>query len=100
MPSLVPDVLLARNRPRKATPVTAAQTQTYSVVPTKNVGPRDGVDDVYREIGSGSVPLVPLRCFRGNLDNWDLRSSMHWTPHSPKVLARNGFDGMSGEEWL
>jgi pimeloyl-ACP methyl ester carboxylesterase len=51
--------------------VTTAQKQTYADAPTKVVGTADGVDYVYRDVGAGTVPLVLLQHFRGNLDNWD-----------------------------
>jgi pimeloyl-ACP methyl ester carboxylesterase len=31
----------------------------------------NGIEYAYREVGDGSVPLVLLQHFRGNLDNWD-----------------------------
>jgi pimeloyl-ACP methyl ester carboxylesterase len=51
--------------------MTAAQTQTYSDSPTKIVDAAHGVSYAYRDVGSGTVPLVLLQHFRGNLDNWD-----------------------------
>jgi pimeloyl-ACP methyl ester carboxylesterase len=51
--------------------VTTAQKQTYADAPTKVVGAADGVDYAYRDVGTGTVPLVLLQHFRGNLDNWD-----------------------------
>jgi len=51
--------------------VTTAQKQTYAKTPTKVVGTSGGLDYAYRDVGSGSVPLVLLQHFRGNLDNWD-----------------------------
>ena len=44
---------------------------TYSELPNKLVKAANGVDYAYREAGQGTVPLVLLRHFRGNLDNWD-----------------------------
>jgi pimeloyl-ACP methyl ester carboxylesterase len=46
-------------------------TATYSEVPNKLVRAADGIDYAYRETGDGTVPLVLLQHFRGNLDNWD-----------------------------
>ena len=46
----------------------------YSGLPNKLVGAANGIDYAYRDTGpgaSGSVPLVLLQHFRGNLDNWD-----------------------------
>jgi pimeloyl-ACP methyl ester carboxylesterase len=44
-------------------PVTAAMT--------KRVAAENGIEYAYRDVGVGSVPLVLLQHFRGNLDNWD-----------------------------
>ena len=44
---------------------------TYSEVPSKLVSAANGVDYAYREAGAGTVPLVLLQHFRGNLDSWD-----------------------------
>ena len=44
----------------------------YSELPGKLVSNApNGIDYAYRETGDGSVPLVLLQHFRGNLDNWD-----------------------------
>ena len=51
--------------------MTTAQKQTYADAPTKVVGAANGLDYAYRDVGSGTVPLVLLQHFRGNLDNWD-----------------------------
>jgi pimeloyl-ACP methyl ester carboxylesterase len=51
--------------------VTTAQKQTYAETSTKVVGTSGGLDYAYRDVGSGSVPLVLLQHFHGNLDNWD-----------------------------
>jgi pimeloyl-ACP methyl ester carboxylesterase len=51
--------------------VTTATKQTYADAPTKIVGAADGFDYAYRDVGTGTVPLVLLQHFRGNLDNWD-----------------------------
>ena len=51
--------------------VTTAQKQAYVDVPTKVVGAANGFGYAYRDVGSGTVPLVLLQHFRGNLDNWD-----------------------------
>jgi hypothetical protein len=81
---------------------TPTQTLGQLTAPNLSIEAGNGITYAYRRFGApaSAPPLVFFQHFRGNLDNWDLRSSMHWTPHSPKVLARNGFDGMSGEEWL
>ena len=44
---------------------------TYSGLPNRTVGAANGVEYVYRETGDGSLPLLLLQHFRGNLDNWD-----------------------------
>jgi len=51
--------------------VTTAEKQTYADAATKVVATTDGLDYAYRDVGSGTVPLVLLQHFRGNLDNWD-----------------------------
>ena len=51
--------------------MTTAQKQTYADAPTKVVGAANGFDYAYRDVGTGTVPLVLLQHFRGNLDNWD-----------------------------
>ncbi len=43
----------------------------YSGVPNQRVSATNGVEYTYRETGDGSVPLLLLQHFRGNLDNWD-----------------------------
>ena len=44
---------------------------TYSEATTKIVNAASGIDYAYREVGDGTVPVVLLQHFRGNLDNWD-----------------------------
>ncbi len=46
-------------------------TATYSELPNKLVSAANGIDYAYREAGQGTVPLVLLQHFRGNLDSWD-----------------------------
>ena len=46
-------------------------TISYSECPTKLVAAANGVDYAYRDLGDGTVPLVLLQHFRGNLDYWD-----------------------------
>jgi pimeloyl-ACP methyl ester carboxylesterase len=43
----------------------------YSELPNKLVAAENGIDYAYRETGEGTVPLVLLQHFRGNLDSWD-----------------------------
>jgi pimeloyl-ACP methyl ester carboxylesterase len=45
--------------------------ETYSQLTSKLVSAANGVDYAYRESGAGTVPLVLLQHFRGNLDSWD-----------------------------
>lgn len=52
--------------------MTTAQQQTYADAPSKPItAAADGTAYVCRDVGSGTVPLVLLQHFRGNLDNWD-----------------------------
>src|SRR3984893_11859790 len=51
--------------------MTTAQKQTYADAPTKVAAAAGGFEYAYRDVGSGTVPLVLLQHFRGNLDNWD-----------------------------
>jgi hypothetical protein len=44
---------------------------TYPGLPNKLVSAPNGVDYAYRETGAGTIPLVLLQHFRGNLDSWD-----------------------------
>jgi pimeloyl-ACP methyl ester carboxylesterase len=46
-------------------------TVTYSEIPNKLVSSANSIDYAHREAGEGTVPLVLLQHFRGNLDNWD-----------------------------
>jgi pimeloyl-ACP methyl ester carboxylesterase len=46
-------------------------TATYSESPNKLLSAANGIDYAYRDTGEGTVPLVLLQHFRGNLDNWD-----------------------------
>ena len=50
----------------------------------RTVSAANGIDYVYRDSGGreGTVPLVLLQHFRGNLDNWD--------PALIDALARHG----------
>ena len=49
------------------------QVTPYSVLPNSTVQAADGISYAYRDTGGhdGSVPLVLLQHFRGNLDYWD-----------------------------
>src|ERR1700728_472662 len=44
---------------------------TYSSAPNQRTRAANGFEYVYRELGDGSIPLILLQHFRGNLDNWD-----------------------------
>ena len=44
---------------------------SYGTAPNQVVHADNGIDYAYREIGTGTVPLVLLQHFRGNLENWD-----------------------------
>jgi pimeloyl-ACP methyl ester carboxylesterase len=44
---------------------------TYSGLTNKLVSAANGVDYAYRDSGAGTVPVVLLQHFRGNLDSWD-----------------------------
>ena len=51
-----------------------ARQDSYSGLPNKLVRAANGIDYAYRDTSpgaSGTVPLVLLQHFRGNLDNWD-----------------------------
>jgi len=71
MPALVSSILSACDVPTPEAPVTTAQKQTYAEASTKVVAAAEGFDYAYRDVGSGTEPLVLLQRFRGNLDNWD-----------------------------
>ncbi|MEV4127274.1 alpha/beta hydrolase [Nocardia sp. NPDC049707] len=43
----------------------------YATAPNRVVRAGNGIDYAFREVGAGSVPLVLLQHFRGNLENWD-----------------------------
>ena len=44
--------------------------RTYSGLTNRLVSAANGIDYAYRESGAGTVPLVLLQHFRGNLDSW------------------------------
>lgn len=44
---------------------------SYSTAPNQVIHADNGIAYAYREIGTGTVPLVLLQHFRGNLENWD-----------------------------
>ena len=51
--------------------MTATTAVSYGTAPNQVIRADNGIDYAYREIGSGTVPLVLLQHFRGNLENWD-----------------------------
>ena len=51
--------------------MTSTTALDYATAPNQVIRADDGIDYAYREIGSGTVPLVLLQHFRGNLENWD-----------------------------
>jgi pimeloyl-ACP methyl ester carboxylesterase len=44
---------------------------SYGTAPNQVIHADNGIDYAYREVGTGTVPLVLLQHFRGNLENWD-----------------------------
>jgi pimeloyl-ACP methyl ester carboxylesterase len=70
---------------------------TYSGTPNQRVSAANGVEYAYRELGDGSVPLILLQHFRGNLDNWD-PALVDELASSRKVVAFDnvGVGGTSG----
>jgi len=50
---------------------TAATAGGYLASPNRMVSAANGIDYAYRDIGGGTLPVVLLQHFRGNLDNWD-----------------------------
>jgi pimeloyl-ACP methyl ester carboxylesterase len=77
--------------------VTTAQKQTYADAPTKVINAANDTDYAYRDVGTGSVPLVLLQHFRGNLDNWDPALIDDLASHRRVVAFDNvGVGGTSG----
>jgi pimeloyl-ACP methyl ester carboxylesterase len=46
-------------------------SDSYAEAPNQTVSGPNKIDYLYRQVGDGSVPVVLLQHFRGNLDNWD-----------------------------
>jgi pimeloyl-ACP methyl ester carboxylesterase len=44
---------------------------SHGTAPNQVIHADNGIDYAYRESGTGTVPLVLLQHFRGNLENWD-----------------------------
>jgi pimeloyl-ACP methyl ester carboxylesterase len=57
--------------PRKDGDITTTTKLSYGAAPNQVIHADNGIDYAYREIGAGTVPLVLLQHFRGNLENWD-----------------------------
>src|SRR6201998_4819794 len=51
--------------------MTTTTVLSYGTAPNQVIHADNGIDYTYREIGTGTVPLVLLQHFRGNLENWD-----------------------------
>src|ERR1700751_1048473 len=51
--------------------MTTTTVLSYGTAPNQVIHADNGIDYAYREIGAGTVPLVLLQHFRGNLENWD-----------------------------
>src|SRR5258705_13186833 len=51
--------------------MTTTAGQSYTTAPNRLMHASNGIDYAYREIGTGTIPLVLLHHFRGNLENWD-----------------------------
>jgi len=51
--------------------MTTTAGQSYTTAPNRLMHASNGIDYAYREIGTGTIPLVLLQHFRGNLENWD-----------------------------
>lgn len=51
--------------------MTATTGLSYGTAPIQVIRAENGIDYAYRQIGTGTVPLVLLQHFRGNLENWD-----------------------------
>ena len=66
-------ISLIDHMPSKDADVTTTTEVSYSTAPNQVIHAENGIAYAYREIGTGTVPLVLLQHFRGNLDNWDPR---------------------------
>src|SRR5271170_6562661 len=51
--------------------MTTTTAQSYATAPNRVMHAGNGIDYAYRELGTGTRPLVLLQHFRGNLENWD-----------------------------
>jgi pimeloyl-ACP methyl ester carboxylesterase len=51
--------------------MTTTTGPSYATAPNRVMHAGNGIDYAYRELGTGTRPLVLLQHFRGNLENWD-----------------------------
>jgi pimeloyl-ACP methyl ester carboxylesterase len=51
--------------------MTTTTEVSYSTAPNQVIHADNGIAYAYLEIGTGTVPLVLLQHFRGNLENWE-----------------------------
>jgi pimeloyl-ACP methyl ester carboxylesterase len=51
--------------------MTTTTALSYATAPSRVMHAGNGIDYAYRELGTGTRPLVLLQHFRGNLENWD-----------------------------
>ena len=51
--------------------MTTTTGPSYATAPSRVMHAGNGIDYAYRELGTGTRPLVLLQHFRGNLENWD-----------------------------
>jgi len=51
--------------------MTTTTALSYGTAPNRVMHAGNGIDYAYRELGTGTRPLVLLQHFRGNLENWD-----------------------------
>jgi pimeloyl-ACP methyl ester carboxylesterase len=65
-PIFLTDQILPKDRD-----MTTTTAVSYSTAPNQVIHADNGIAYAYREIGAGTVPLVLLQHFRGNLENWD-----------------------------
>ena len=73
----------------------------YSGLPNKLVRAANGIDYAYRDTGpgvTGSVPLVLLEHFRGNLDNWGSRAGRRLGINQAGHRLRQHWGGWLGRD--
>jgi pimeloyl-ACP methyl ester carboxylesterase len=80
-----------------AGPRLARTSESYSDTRTKQIVADDGIAYTYREVGDGTIPLLLLQHFRGNLDNWDPALIDHLAVDRRVIAFNNvGVAGTSG----